>query len=176
MMAENRFAADKWLAVLPALLLFVAGVANAAEPRQLTWEDLVPENDLFSLNQDQQSDVPALSNHVFGAQQTGEVVSDLNGERVKIPAFVVPLDGDATTLTELLLVPYFGACIHVPPPPSNQIIYFNSEKEAVDVKKLDLYRPVWATGTLITENTDHDLAQIGYRMEIEFLEEYKFDQ
>ena len=45
------------------------------------------------------------------------VVAELNGKRVKIGGYVVPLDFDATKVTEFLLVPFVGACIHVPPPP-----------------------------------------------------------
>ena len=170
----NRLAARLIQAVFLAAIFSISTVAKAAKPQELTWEDLVPQNTLFSLTEEQ-TDEPALSGHSFGVQQSGAVVPELNGKRVKIPAFVVPLDGDEDSLSELLLVPYFGACIHVPPPPSNQIIYYNSDKDSIDVGKLDLYRPVWATGTLITEDTDHELAQIGYRMDIEFLEEYKIN-
>lgn len=159
-----------WASIFAATL--VACLARASEPREIAWEDLVPKDEANKLNQPP-SNEPPLSHNTFGIQQSGTVVPELNGERVKLPAFVVPLDGDENALTELLLVPYFGACIHVPPPPSNQIVYFNSEKEPVDVENLDLYMPVWATGTLMTEDTDHELAQIGYRMEIEYFEEYK---
>ena len=51
------------------------------------------------------------------------VVEALNGQHVKIPGFVVPLDASGETVKEILLVPYFGACVHVPPPPSNQIVH-----------------------------------------------------
>ncbi|MEM7257157.1 MAG: DUF3299 domain-containing protein [Pseudomonadota bacterium] len=175
MINMNRVTTALFRSVVAAGLLGIGALANAAKPLELMWEDLMPANNVFSFSDDTQSNEPALSSHVFGVQQTGAVVPELNGKRVKIPAFVVPLDGDEDSLTELLLVPYFGACIHVPPPPSNQIIYYNSEKSSVDVESLDLYRPVWATGTLITEETAHDLAQIGYRMDIEFLEEYKLN-
>lgn len=174
MKAVSRFNALVLLASVVAMLAFLMKV-QAAEPVEIMWEDLRPGEDIFALDQGVQSDIPAVSGHSFGAQQTGDVVEELNGKRVKIPAFVVPLDGDEENLTELLLVPYFGACIHVPPPPSNQIIYYSSDKESVDVKKIDLYAPVWATGTLITEDTDHDLAKISYRMDIEFLEEYELN-
>ncbi len=47
----------------------------------------------------------------------------LAGKRVSIPGFMVPLEDDLDKVTEFLLVPYSGACIHVPPPPPNQIVY-----------------------------------------------------
>ncbi len=56
------------------------------------------------------------------------VVAALDGQRVQIGGYVVPLDFDATTVKEFLLVPFVGACIHVPPPPANQIVYVKAEK------------------------------------------------
>ena len=57
-----------------------------------------------------------------------QVVTELDGKRVRIGGYVVPLDFEATTVKEFLLVPFVGACIHVPPPPANQIIYVKAEK------------------------------------------------
>ena len=56
------------------------------------------------------------------------VVTEFNGKRVRIGGYVVPLDFEATTIKEFLLVPFVGACIHVPPPPANQIVYVKSDK------------------------------------------------
>ena len=52
----------------------------------------------------------------------------LDGKRVHIGGYVVPLDFDATRVKEFLLVPFVGACIHVPPPPANQIVYVKTEQ------------------------------------------------
>ena len=41
----------------------------------------------------------------------------LDGVRARIPGYVVPLESSAAGHLEFLLVPYFGACIHTPPPP-----------------------------------------------------------
>jgi hypothetical protein len=89
------------------------------------------------------------------------IVESLNGKLVKIPGFVVPLEGDNETTTEFLLVPYFGACIHVPPPPANQIVYVKFS-EAVPID--NLYDAVWVTGTLSTEGWEGDLATVGYSL------------
>ena len=56
------------------------------------------------------------------------MVKELDGKRVRIGGYVVPLDFEATNVKEFLLVPFVGACIHVPPPPPNQIIYVKSAK------------------------------------------------
>jgi uncharacterized protein len=71
------------------------------------------------------------------------LVSTFNGKQVRIGGFVVPLAFDATKTNEFLLVPYVGACIHVPPPPPNQLILVRS-RDAVEVG--DLFDPVWVTG------------------------------
>ncbi len=78
----------------------------------------------------------------------GSVRQELNGSQVKIPGFVVPLEGDEEKITEFLLVPYFGACIHVPPPPPNQIIYVKFPQGAPIQQLWDV---IYVIGTLKTE-------------------------
>jgi hypothetical protein len=89
------------------------------------------------------------------------VVKSLNGKVVKIPGFIVPLEGDNELTREFLLVPYFGACIHVPPPPPNQIVYV---KFSAGVPIDNLYDAVWVTGTLSTDAWEGELANVGYRL------------
>ena len=71
------------------------------------------------------------------------LVSTFNGRQVRIAGFVVPLGFDQTEVNEFLLVPFVGACIHVPPPPPNQIILVKSS-EPVEIG--GLFDPVWVTG------------------------------
>ena len=99
----------------------------------------------------------------------GAVRPELNGSKVKIPGFVIPLEGDENMITEFLLVPYFGACIHVPPPPPNQIIYVKFPKGAPIQQLWDV---IYLVGTLKTETITHDLAQTGYLIEGVAIEEY----
>jgi hypothetical protein len=129
----------------------------AAETVEVYWEDLVPEGY-----------VPAPQTQVFHegstlaqAEPDAPIVEKYDGQEVKIPGFVVPLEGDDDNLTEFLLVPYFGACIHVPPPPSNQIVYVKFE-EGVPVD--DLYDAVWISGKLSTKGWSGDVATVGYSM------------
>ncbi|MEM6423345.1 MAG: DUF3299 domain-containing protein, partial [Pseudomonadota bacterium] len=56
-----------------------------------------------------------------------EVVTEWNGRRIRLPGYMVPMAFDGTGVTELLLVPYVGACIHVPPPPPNQIVLVTAD-------------------------------------------------
>lgn len=74
------------------------------------------------------------------------VVKSLDGQQVKLPGYIVPLEvSEEGRTTEFLLVPYYGACIHVPPPPSNQIVHIFSE---MGVRVEDLYQPYWIEGKM----------------------------
>jgi hypothetical protein len=98
-----------------------------------------------------------------GLQPPGvDIRPDLDGKIVKIAGFVTPLSFTAGTISDFLLVPFVGACIHVPPPPANQIVYVS------DVKGYrpsgDLLYPVWVTGKLKAVPLDTDLANVGYQI------------
>ena len=95
------------------------------------------------------------------------VVETLDGKRVKLGGYVVPLDFDATKVKEFLLVPFVGACIHVPPPPANQLVYVRSE-QGFDVK--GSFDPVWVTGKMQTKVAFTGLAEAGYSLEAEKVE------
>jgi hypothetical protein len=94
-------------------------------------------------------------------------VAALDGKRVRIGGYVVPLDFDATRVKEFLLVPFVGACIHVPPPPANQIVYVKSER-GFDVS--GAFEPVWVTGTLKVASAFTGLAEAGYSLDAETVE------
>jgi uncharacterized protein len=95
------------------------------------------------------------------------VVASLDGKRVQIGGYVVPLDFDATRVKEFLLVPFVGACIHVPPPPPNQIVYVKTDA-GIDIK--GTFDPVWVTGTLTVTSAFTGLAEAGYSLEAEKVE------
>ncbi len=110
------------------------------------------------------------------------MVEELNGQRVRIPGYLLPLEMTDTKVTEFLLVPYIGACIHVPPPPPNQIVHTNiTQKEGYIVK--GLYEPVWVTGIIAVKSMVKELflvdgtagINIGYTMQANRIEPYKED-
>ncbi len=98
-------------------------------------------------------------------------LQELNGSIVRVPGYIVPLDGDEKAVTEFLLVPTLGACIHVPPPPPNQIIHVLMEP-GVDVGLL--FMPVWITGQLTIAHKTSELAEASYSMDGLKAEEYEF--
>ena len=93
----------------------------------------------------------------------------MDGRNVRIPGYVVPLEEGKNGMTEFLLVPYFGACIHTPPPPSNQIIHVKPKEPAKGLKSMDA---VWVDGTLKTLRSDTFMGASGYRMEAVGFERY----
>ncbi|MDG1208028.1 MAG: DUF3299 domain-containing protein [Paracoccaceae bacterium] len=128
------------------------------------WKDLVPETEgegtfietLRDLNLIQQGETLP-----WRKQPPVGMVSDFNERRVRIPGYVVPLTLDGEGVTEGLLVPYVGACIHVPPPPANQIVFLRFEKPT---PQDGLWDPVWATGRFNMAAVETDLAEAGYVM------------
>ena len=120
-----------------------------------------------------------LSNIIEGAANdtmdqigTFNVVESLDGELIRIPGYVVPLDFDAQSkYTEFLLVPYFGACLHTPPPPPNQILFVTSATPALVPS---IYDPVWVEGTLKTGEFSSDLANTAYELTLSKVEPYEY--
>ncbi|AIW15187.1 DUF3299 domain-containing protein [Vibrio tubiashii] len=155
--------------VMTVMTLGLASVSSHAEDTlTLEWIDLIPESER---NQFDSYGMPAIDHSGGSMEQSmvGSVRQELNGSKVKIPGFVIPLEGDANMVTEFLLVPYFGACIHVPPPPPNQIIYVNFPKGAPVQQLWDV---VYVIGTLKTETVSHELAQTGYVIQGTEIAEY----
>jgi hypothetical protein len=150
------------------LLMSVSFTAIADEPLKLDWIDLIPESERAQFDAQGMPQV----NHDDGQMLqplTGSFREELSGSEVKIPGFVIPLEGTDTLITEFLLVPYFGACIHVPPPPPNQIIYVRFPSGAPIQQLWDV---VYVVGELTTESQSTFLALTGYTIDGVRLEEY----
>jgi hypothetical protein len=88
---------------------------------------------------------------------------------VKIPGFVVSLEREGDALTEFLVVPYYGGCIHVPPPPLNQIIHVHSDKPIEGIRTMDA---VWISGTLKIGTSETMMGVAGYNMLAQNVERY----
>ena len=90
--------------------------------------------------------------------------TDLNVDYYRQRASAGLIVSEEGRTTEFLLVPYFGACIHVPPPPSNQIVHVRSE---IGVKLEELYQPYWIEGQMQVKPSTSELADAGYQMDAE---------
>ena len=98
--------------------------------------------------------------------RTGEMSRELEsvvGRGVKVPGYMVPLEDWAGEVSEFLLVPYVGACVHTPPPPPNQLVYVSMEKgQRVPVS---FWNPVWIHGTLTVEKTTNVYGSVSFKMD-----------
>ena len=146
------------------------GIANETNDDVLVldWIDLVPQEERNLFND---IGMPIGDHSGAAALQSklGKVRHELNGSEVKIPGFVIPLEGDNETITEFLLVPYFGACIHVPPPPANQIIYVQFPQGAPIQQLWDV---VYVIGKIKTQTISHQLGETGYVIKGTAIAEY----
>ncbi len=98
----------------------------------------------------------------------------LDGQAIRLPGYIVPLEvNEAGRTTEFLLVPYFGACIHVPPPPSNQIVHVRSE---LGGKLEELYQPYWIEGAMQVKASTSELADAGYQMDAQKIYVYELQE
>lgn len=148
----------------------------ADPPILLNWSQLVPKGGIVAKKSlfgpkpgasSAQPNVPEANWMSLKRQQPGAgappaVVADLDGKQVSIGGYVVPLDFENTSIKEFLLVPFVGACIHVPPPPANQIIYVKAEQGFTVSGPFDA---VTVTGTLRATLASTGLAEAGYSLE-----------
>ena len=159
--------------------------------KSIEWTELIPEEELEIL-----SKPPSYINEIEDGSVEDEITSgiqnalemamddpyqralvstniipEMNGQAVRIPGFVVPIEfDDDQVITQFFLVPFFGACIHYPPPPPNQIILVNYPQ---GLKFDALYDPFWVSGVLETSITQNDLATSAYTMNMQYVEDYR---
>jgi uncharacterized protein len=148
-----------------------AAGAQPGKIKEIEWIDLLPPDELDALMNNATIDHSKIFDPKSGDQGSFKVVAALDKQRLRIPGYIVPIDQDADgKLTEFFLVPFFGACIHVPPPPPNQIIYAKLKKP---IEMTDIYTPFWAEGTLHTKRIENDLAASAYTLDVDKVEAYE---
>jgi hypothetical protein len=164
-----------------AVFLALAGAAAAslpvsANPIELTWADLIPESartggqvtvleGIVQHNQVSQAPEAAAGNtpvaieDVMGISSTVAYRTDLAGAEVTIQGYLLPLELEGAEVVNFLLVPFVGACIHVPPPPANQLVLVDFPEGFAST---GLWQPIAVTGTLELAGVSTELAEIGY--------------
>ena len=159
--------------------------------RTVEWIDLMPQDDLEALtnppdyinNVEDGSEEDQISSQLRNtlaaagddryqqALVSTNVIEQMSGQAIRIPGFIVPLAfDDEQIITQFFLVPFFGACIHVPPPPPNQIIFVDYPK---GFKLEALYDPFWISGIVKTTLTENDIATSAYSIEVHNIEPYQ---
>lgn len=161
----------------PALAAPAPAKAAPGAPRTIGWDQLVPR-DWDPMKEFKDLDLAGLADGDPRANQLLQRMREIwdaapanpaiVGQAVRLPGFVVPLEESKQGLKEFLLVPYFGACIHSPPPPANQIVHVFAARP-VAFKSMDT---VWVSGTLATVRGDTYMGASSYRIDGAAVERY----
>jgi len=168
----------KKLFILFALLL-PAGILAAETWPEIKWEALVPKGwnpaekfkdiDFSKLKDSDPRAIEALET-LKREWDSAPAEPALNGRKGRIAGFALPLERVGDKVSEFLLVPYFGACIHSPPPPANQIIHARAAKPLAGIKMM---APLWVYGTFKVQRGETQWGVAGYRLEVEKVMPYE---
>lgn len=149
--------------------------------QEISWDDLMPKDwdpmaafkglDLGKLQDSDPRAIEALAK-ARAEWDKAPVEPGLNGRRVRLPGFVVPLERQGDLVSEFLLVPYFGACVHVPPPPSNQVVHVVLKQPVKGMRSMETF---WVNGTLTLQGGDSGLGIYAYRIAAERVEPYRIE-
>jgi hypothetical protein len=144
--------------------------AFAAEAREITWDDLLPPGLPYSeiIGEGEIDESTDTWNPIYDANAI-KLNEDLDGAYIKMPGFIIPFDISADGVTNFMLVPYVGACLHTPPPPANQLVMVSAAEPWPDDA---LWDPVWVTGTMRTQLQSTKLGQTGYSISADDMEVY----
>ncbi|WP_299963263.1 DUF3299 domain-containing protein [uncultured Roseobacter sp.] len=156
----------------PALLALSPHLARAATPREITWDDLIPPGVPYSeiIGEGAIDMVNDTWRPVFDANAT-KLNDALDGAHIRMPGYTIPLDVSSAGVTRFILVPYVGACIHVPPPPANQLVIVDT---ATPWPGNDLWDAVWVEGQMHHQIQSTELADIGYALTASHIEIYEW--
>lgn len=158
--------------------------------KTVEWTELMPKEDLDALinppsyvtdvedgsfedqisSKIQNNITPASDDRYQQALVSTRIIPEMDGQAIRVAGFIVPLEfGNKQTITQFFLVPFFGACIHVPPPPPNQIIFVNYSK---GITLDNLYDPFLISGVLKTSMVENEMATAAYSMQMQSFEAY----
>lgn len=155
-----------------------AGASTPTAVRTIGWEQLIPAGwdpykDLKALNLEGLKDNDPRAEEALKKMRKMWDNAPINplilGQNVRLPGYMVPLEDLPEGTKEFLLVPYFGACVHSPPPPANQIVHVVLDKANKRFRLMDV---VWVTGTLSATKTDSHMGMASYRIDAKALMPY----
>lgn len=168
--------------LLAAMLLLGVGTAPLAAPAgppEISWDDLIPPD------WNPRKEVEEIMSQAYGPDSSpatqavyarlrklwdeAPVNTSMAGRAVRIPGYLVPLEQGKSGIKEFLLVPYFGACIHTPPPPANQIIHVKAAKPAAGLQSMSA---VWVEGTLGVQRAGSSMGVSGYTLAASKVEKF----
>lgn len=139
---------------------------------EIQWEDLIPPGVPYSeiIGEGDMDVANDTWSPIYDANGT-KLNAALDGRRIKMPGYIVPFDMSAAGITDFILAPYLGACIHVPPPPANQLVLVSANAPWPADK---MWEAVWVTGLLRIQLQSTELGQTGYVITNADLELYQW--
>ena len=179
------------LVVITAFCLITFASSAAAQYREVEWTELMPKEDLAALldppdflngieDGSQQDSVAALNQRDITDQKAERYrdalsstrpIAEFDQQAIRIPGYIVPLaQNEQRRVTSFFVVPYFGACLHMPPPPPNQILFVNYPQ---GIELQNLQQPFWFEGKLNIEISKHDLGTSAYTLHVDNYQLYE---
>lgn len=153
-------------------------------PVKIKWDDLIPaeyqsekiaaryKDQLDKFEEDDYSpEAEALYKKINEELNNAPANQLINNKHISLPGFIAPLNQHNGVITEFLLVPYFGACIHVPPPPANQTV-FVKVADNNGIKIDDSYGAFWISGNILIDGKKTDIGMAGYHIKNAVIEPY----
>lgn len=151
--------------------------SETAGYKTIEWNDLMPDDWVKQMTKEMAA-MSKLNGLLDGSQEATKAMADLRkklddapivksqvNQKVRLPGYAVPLDADRNSKREFLLVPYFGACIHTPPPPSNQIVLVRPTANSKIKKMPESMDVLWVEGELKEARVNTSQGVSGYMME-----------
>ncbi|WP_238152190.1 DUF3299 domain-containing protein [Microbulbifer sp. A4B17] len=159
--------------------------------REVSWEELIPKDDLDALLNPPEYIDSIVEGSAADSMPTTSVTSgtteddsryqaaltstrikpEFDNQRIRVSGFIVPIEfNDELTISRFLFVPYFGACIHLPPPPPNQVIHGSF---SAGIKVDALYEPFTIEGNLRTLKKESEFGTAAYSMEVDSIYPYE---
>ncbi|KPZ58313.1 DUF3299 domain-containing protein [Pseudoalteromonas sp. P1-25] len=185
-MSKNVTNMVAWCVIALASLVFtVESAAQSTRYEQIEWIQLMPKDDLDALlnppeylteieDGSEQDTLDSLDAKSFENEQdkryqqalsSARVIDSYNNKKIRVPGFIVPLESEeGKRISEFFVVPYFGACLHMPPPPPNQIIYVKFEQ---GVELESLYDAFWFEGKIIINTVENELGTSAYELKLD---------
>ncbi|MEZ9892529.1 DUF3299 domain-containing protein [Vibrio lentus] len=165
---------DQQMRLLQGVIAMSASKEEQAQQQTVEFKETLKEQ---GINADE---VIALRDEYMQTMKASAeaITTEFDGKKVRVPGFIVPLEfSEGMTATEFLLVPVAGACIHMPPPPANQIVRV-SFPEGFQVQNVQY--PVWVEGDFSSNKVTEEVYLVdgksnltmGYEMNASMIEDY----
>lgn len=175
--AAKKYDVIEWVDLIPQADLDVllnppASINDIPHDLSMSIDSLDKLSDVIDKGIEQSQKVPTPEEQAYAsALASTNVKAELANKDIRLPGFVVPVEyNDDQVITEFFLVPYFGACIHVPAPPPNQVVYVKYPK---GLSLTALYDPFWIEGNLQTEIKQNDIATAAYEITADEIKPYE---